>query len=320
MIQHGSSTTAFNARMVGACETCSSAIRECWDGQLRGDAGFAFTGCAPQGQCAPPPPPPVPPPPSFCSTVITSLGNMQQTCAKLKGSLENDFCTLPTDISNAYVDGVKRKAVCTGLGNLFGVTFSTAQYWFSCSTPCAKVLWNIVNSPLVLSFDGSVPKASEMTHFSFDGKSTKNTRWLEAQEGIGFLAYDFNADGFIRDGTELFGEYTNHERFQHGYHALARYFDRNGDAVIKGDELHGLVMWQDWNLDGVGQPEEVTTLESHGIVELDAGKNLVSEVHQIEGGRANPSAPSGVVRLVNGVQKTGSTFDVWFENNKNEPS
>jgi hypothetical protein len=97
--------------------------------------------------------------------------------------------------------------------------------------------------------------------------------WTQAGSDDAWLFRDHTGDGVATDGLELFGDMTEQARptpgeSRNGFRALAEYDD--GDGVINAkDSVFGeLRLWQDVNHDGVSTIEEVSDLESHGIVEL----------------------------------------------------
>jgi len=74
------------------------------------------------------------------------------------------------------------------------------------------------------------------------------------------LAYDANENGRIDSGLELFGT-TAWSR--DGFERLSL-FDRDGDGVVRGAELSGLLVWRD-DGDGRSQAHELTPVSKHGI-------------------------------------------------------
>jgi hypothetical protein len=78
------------------------------------------------------------------------------------------------------------------------------------------------------------------------------------------LAYDWNGDGAITSGAELFGNVQG--EWTDGFHHLAS-FDNNMDNFItKNDKIFsGLVVWQDFNEDGQSTQNEISPLGSFGI-------------------------------------------------------
>jgi len=94
------------------------------------------------------------------------------------------------------------------------------------------------------------------------------------------LAIDLDYDGAISAGHELFGEVTrlrNGDFARDGFDAL-RENDENSDGVL--DALDGIwyrmLIWRDFNGDGVSQPDELYNLEEVGIVSISTNPRTVS--------------------------------------------
>lgn len=103
------------------------------------------------------------------------------------------------------------------------------------------------------------------------------TEWLKQGSGDGFLVWDFNGNGVIDDNTEMMSEYdTNGEfAFANGYEKLRHYFDKDGDGIVKGSELDGLMFWVDSNADAQTDAGELRTLSEYGITQIDLPENGV---------------------------------------------
>jgi hypothetical protein len=104
--------------------------------------------------------------------------------------------------------------------------------------------------------------------------------WPTSGSRTGFLVLDRDGDGAIRDGRELFGNWTpvgwgfEGVAAANGFEALA-YYDQplnggNGDGVITdADAIYSqLRVWLDNNEDGRTDPSELIELQDLGIVAL----------------------------------------------------
>ena len=182
--------------------------------------------------------------------------------------------------------------------------------------PDCKVDCQTYFSPLVISLNGkSLEAAEKSVAFKIDPKAKKaKYHWIKFAEGQGLLAYDFNKNGKIDDGSELFGNFTNGKSYKNGYIALAEMADKNKDKLISDTELKGLLLWQDLNLDGISEPSEIKKLTELAITELDAGKNLSDKKLVIADGLyAKPHSEAGVKSLVDGKVILGKSWDIWIE-------
>ena len=75
----------------------------------------------------------------------------------------------------------------------------------------------------------------------------------------------FNPErGRITSALQLFGSVTFWIFWSDGYAALAA-LDDDRDGFLRGAELHGLMLWQDRNRNGVSEPEELIPVEDAGI-------------------------------------------------------
>jgi hypothetical protein len=101
----------------------------------------------------------------------------------------------------------------------------------------------------------------------------EQTEWLEKGGGDGFLVWDVDGDGQITSGKELFSEFdiNGYERFASGFEKLAHYFDKDGDGIVTGDELAGLMIWVDEDADGITDPGELKELADYRITSLKTG-------------------------------------------------
>ncbi len=99
--------------------------------------------------------------------------------------------------------------------------------------------------------------------FDFTGDGIPDqTEWLSENPGA-FLCMPQN--GQITGVAELFG---NLGGYANGFDKLATLCDLDGNGVVEGEELSGIMLWIDSNRNGVSDPGELHTLESYGITKL----------------------------------------------------
>ena len=134
-------------------------------------------------------------------------------------------------------------------------------------------------SPLVLDLEGDGIELLPYTkgvYFDIDNDGFKErVGWLSASDAQ--LARDVNRNGIIDDITELFGD-----DLISAFLKLSL-LDSNKDGVIdESDESFGkLLVWQDKNLNGYSEPDELKTLKEHGIKSISLSTTKVARV--IEG-------------------------------------
>jgi hypothetical protein len=99
--------------------------------------------------------------------------------------------------------------------------------------------------------------------FDIDGRNVgQNWSWITPKAG--WLAYDPKKNGKISSGIQLFGNVSYWMFWKNGYQALS-VLDDNGDGILTGQELNGLVIWIDENRNGVYDPGEIKTLSELNI-------------------------------------------------------
>jgi hypothetical protein len=132
------------------------------------------------------------------------------------------------------------------------------------------------NCPIVIDLGNGTLRftsAADGVLFDIDGDGQRDAlAWTEQASPDGFLALDRNGNGAIDSGLELFGNYTAQpESAQpHGFRALA-VFDDSGDGEISASDavFSALRIWVDANHNGRSEPQELATLQSHGIRSID---------------------------------------------------
>jgi hypothetical protein len=170
----------------------------------------------------------------------------------------------------------------------------------------------VLRTPLVLDLGGRGVELTSLargTRFDFAGTMTPvRTAWISGKTA--FLALDADGDGRITSGAELFGSDTPCAAggtAANGYEALARY-DENGDGLIdaKDPVFARLRLWRDANGDGVGDADELVSLEPAGVVALE----LKHETRQETDSHGNLLGERSRFRWKNG--KTGQMVDVYL--------
>jgi hypothetical protein len=128
------------------------------------------------------------------------------------------------------------------------------------------------NTPLVVSFDGAPIEFAPATAASFDlspDGTCMSTDWPTAP----WLALDRDGDGFIRDGSELFGNATTMSSgglAEHGFAALAELdTDRDGKITAADERFGELVLWSDVDDDRIGAYAELHPLSATTLVSID---------------------------------------------------
>ena len=119
---------------------------------------------------------------------------------------------------------------------------------------------------------GEWVRLTDTTYDYFWGgkEERERTEWLKKGTGDGFLVWDHNGNGTIDDNTEMMSEFDQegHEVFANGYEKLRHYFDKDGDGVIKGSEMQGLMFWVDSDANAQTDAGELKTLDEYGITEI----------------------------------------------------
>ncbi|WP_302479642.1 calcium-binding protein, partial [Ruegeria arenilitoris] len=167
-------------------------------------------------------------------------------------------------------------------------------------------------SPLVIDLDGdgieltALPSSSTFFDLNVDGFA-ENTGWVHGDDAL--LALDINGNGTIDDNSELFGNATG---FENGFVQLAE-LDSNGDGVIDAndEQFSDLLVWQDFDQDGISDDGEVQTLSEAGIVSIDLNAEAVDETNEghLISDRSTLTFSNGTVGVIE---------DVHFQNDPSE--
>ncbi|MCR5662190.1 MAG: hypothetical protein K6G50_08690 [bacterium] len=139
-----------------------------------------------------------------------------------------------------------------------------------------EILYTRFVSPIVLDLDGDGaieasggkynPHVDSFDHtnttlFDFYGNGFPVlTEWVGKNDG---LLCRPKADGTV-DGTSLFGTSNG---YANGFDELAS-LDKDGNGVLEGNELDGLMVWIDSSRGGNASADELHTLDSLGITSI----------------------------------------------------
>lgn len=152
----------------------------------------------------------------------------------------------------------------------------------NCSPSASPVVFDTLNKGFAFT-----DPTKEYVTFDIAGNGVlRKLSWPKAGSGNAWLVYDRDGDGVIKDGTEMFGNFTPHSdfvqpgldpKYRNGFIALAWYDQSsqggNGDAMLdKNDSIwNKLRLWIDthcFQQPGTpcqSRPQELHTLESMGV-------------------------------------------------------
>ena len=127
----------------------------------------------------------------------------------------------------------------------------------------------VAGDPIVLDLDGDGFHFVSGVAFDLDANGTAEVlSWVG--EGDGALVMDLDGSGWIENGIEVISPaFGGGSGFDNSVEAL-RSLDSNGDNLLdSADHLFAdILVWQDFNLDGVSQPGELASLDQLAITSL----------------------------------------------------
>ncbi|MEW6141398.1 MAG: calcium-binding protein, partial [Thermodesulfobacteriota bacterium] len=184
-----------------------------------------------------------------------------------------------------------------------------------------RVSWNAAagagsparRDPLVLDLNGDGIKTvnlQEGAYFDHNADGfAEQTSWVGPDDGL--LVMDWNGNGFIDDGRELFGNGTvlsNGKLASNGFEALAA-FDCNADGKIDSADpiFSQLLVWRDWDSNGYSSDYELVSLDEVGIKSI----NLQSAMTQITDEQGNTQNRLGSFQWAGGT--TGQIGEYTFQ-------
>lgn len=149
---------------------------------------------------------------------------------------------------------------------------------------CTNCDYGQCNSPILLDLEGNgfrLTGLHDAVWFDIDGDGTLDlVNWVRPHSDDAFLALDRNGNGTVDSGRELFGDATillDGTESRNGFFALAELdspqFQGSHDGVIDSNDpiYFQLLLWQDWDADGISQPEELFALPALGVQSLGYG-------------------------------------------------
>ena len=224
---------------------------------------------------------------------ITKFMEDEPLCANFEATNSEDdilYGQAQTDYSNALKVGVKDE-------------FALASVKIFKVVPCN------VSDPLVLDLDrDGIELLPVHKGVNFDLWSTGNANavaWTQADDG--FLALDRNSNGMIDNGTELFGNIN--KGHADGFAQLSE-LDRvemggNADGVLNADDaaFSNLLVWQDRNVDGVSEGNELHGLDTFRITALHLKGEVVDMGHA-----GSPIPAANYVETEDGPMLMGDAF------------
>ena len=171
-------------------------------------------------------------------------------------------------------------------------------------------------SPLVLDLSGNgLSPTSNQTGVRFDlfNHGKVQTSWIQGDDAL--LAIDRNQNGTIDNGSELFGEGLNldNQRSENGFSALSLVDDRrhggNADGIVNSADkfFSELRVWNDFNTDGISQPNELRNLGLVGIKSLQLESTYTQGLLDIHG---NDLGLRGSYQRTDGSM--GEMVDIFF--------
>lgn len=160
---------------------------------------------------------------------------------------------------------------CQQVDSLWTRPSETTPPGVACGYSCQE--GHGADSPIVINLSkGGYHLSGADDPVLFDISATGQAFWIgwtAAGSDEAFLCLDRDGDGAITNGAELFGDATplrTGQRASNGFIALAEY-DDNRDGIIDPNDAvwDSLLLWTDWNHDGISQPFEIAKIRSSSV-------------------------------------------------------
>jgi len=166
------------------------------------------------------------------------------------------------------------------------IEISMATAMLVAVTSAAQFQPQMVNQPqpLLMDMGGAAIQLTSPelgVEFDLDGDGRREqVAWTKRDSRVGFLAVDWNRNGFIDSGHELIGAASGpRDAFQElaAYDGFSTQDDfnkainRTPDGVITAADaiFHRLLLWTDLNHNGLSEENEIVSLANLKITEID---------------------------------------------------